>query len=208
MISLPSTPLPFIIRHSAIAYRPSTNSHRCASTHHLHPNHLVPHVLLGSRLALRHQVLQRRLLSATALGQWSPQHYPARRQSASPVQPIPTHQMTSPLHPLHPSHMHIPSWMNDSDELHCLPHHRKEEPLRQLATIPPTRLKERPRSVFPLYLCPILKQTVNMNKITSLSPLWLLLHHCGAALVAAERKIGNLSPGNFVNPDGRARMAE
>jgi hypothetical protein len=98
--------------------------------------------------------------------------------------------------------------MDDSDELHCPPHHRKEEPLRQLAAIPPTRLKGRPRSVFPLCLCPIPKQAVNMIKITSLSPLWLVLHHCDAAQVAAERKIGNLSPGNFANPDGRARMAE
>jgi hypothetical protein len=30
------------------------------------------------------------------------------------------------------------------------------------------------------------KQAVNVNKITSLSPLWLLLHHCGVAQVAAE----------------------
>ena len=98
--------------------------------------------------------------------------------------------------------------MDDSDEHHCLPHHRKEEPLRQFAAIPPTRLKGRPRSVFLLYPCPIPKQIVNMNKITSLTPHWLLLHRYGAAQVAAERKIGNLCPGNFVNPDGRARMAE
>jgi len=203
-ISLPSISPPFIVRPST-AYRPSTNSHRYASTHHLRPNRLVPHVLLGPQLALQHQVLQRRLLS---LGQWSPQHYPDRRQSASPAHPIPTHQMTNQLHPLHPSHMHILFWMEGSDEPHCLPHHRKEEPLRQFAATPPTRLKGRPRSVFPPYPCPIPKQTVNMKKITSLPPLWLLLHHCGAAQVAVERKIDNLSPGNFVNPDGRARMAE
>ena len=107
MMFLPLISLPFIIRHSATAYRPSTNSHRCASTLHLHPSRLDPHVLLDSRVALQHQVLQRRLLSATALGQWSPRHYPARRQSASPVQPIPPHQMTSQLHLLHPSRMHI-----------------------------------------------------------------------------------------------------
>jgi hypothetical protein len=34
--SLSSIPLPFVIRHSATAYRPLTNSHRCASVHHLH----------------------------------------------------------------------------------------------------------------------------------------------------------------------------
>ena len=69
----------------------------------------------------------------------------------------------------------------------------------------PTRLKGRQRSVFPLCPCPIPKQTVNMKKIMSLPPLWLLLHHCGVAQVAVERKIDNLSPGNLVNPDGRAR---
>src|SRR6267154_1255593 len=98
--------------------------------------------------------------------------------------------------------------MDDSDELRCLPHHRKEERLRQWATIPLTRLKGHPRSVFPPCLFPTPKQAVNMIKIMSLSPHWLLMHHCGAAQVAAERKIDNLSQGNFVNPDGRARMAE
>src|SRR5712671_1535374 len=99
--------------------------------------------------------------------------------------------------------------MDDSDELHCPPHHQRGEQLRRFAAaIPPTRLKGPQRSVFPLCPCPIPKQAVNMNKIISLPPLWLPLHHCDAAQVAAERKIGNLSPGNFVNPDGRARMAE
>lgn len=36
-------------------------------------NRLVAHVLLDSQLGLQQQVLQRQLLSATALGQWNPQ---------------------------------------------------------------------------------------------------------------------------------------
>ena len=93
------------LRRSAIAYRPSTNCHLCASTHLPHPNHLVPHVLLTFHPTLQHQG---RLLPAIALDQWS-LHCPAPRRSVSPVQPIPTHLMTNPLHHLHPSHMHIQS---------------------------------------------------------------------------------------------------
>src|SRR6266850_975568 len=86
-----------------IAYRPSTNSLLCASTHLLHPKthllhpkRLIPHDLLIFQLAPRPQVLQPRLHPAPAPDQWNPQHYPDRRQSASPVLPILIHQTTNP----------------------------------------------------------------------------------------------------------------
>jgi hypothetical protein len=83
------------------ARRPLTNCHQCASTHLPRPKRLIPRVLLKFQLALQHQG---RLLPATVLDQWNPQHYPARRRSASLAQLIPTHLMTNPLHHLHPSH--------------------------------------------------------------------------------------------------------
>lgn len=70
-----------------IAYRPSTNSLLCASTHLLHLKRLVPHVLLIFQLVPQPQVLRPRLHPAPAPDQWNPQHYPDRRQSASPVLP-------------------------------------------------------------------------------------------------------------------------
>src|SRR5216684_3412578 len=98
--------------------------------------------------------------------------------------------------------------MDGSDVLHCPPHLRKEKLPRRFAATPLIHLKKPPRSAFLLCPCPVPKQAMNMDKITSLPPLWLLLHRYGAARVAAERKIGNLSPGNFAIPDGQARMAE
>jgi hypothetical protein len=85
-----------IFRLCVIAYRPSTNSLLCASTHLLHPKHLIPHVLLIFQPAPRPQVPQPRPHPAPAPDQWNPQHYQDRRQSASPVLPILIHPTTNP----------------------------------------------------------------------------------------------------------------
>jgi hypothetical protein len=52
---------------AGLPYRPLTNCHLCALIHRPHLNHPVPHVLLVSQQALRHQTLQRLLRPAHAL---------------------------------------------------------------------------------------------------------------------------------------------
>jgi hypothetical protein len=96
---------PSIHLHPA-AYRPSTNSLLCASTHRLHLSRLIPHVLLVTPPPPFHQVPHHRSLLAPALNLSSPQHCPGLRQSASLAPLIPTRLMINPLHllPLSPSH--------------------------------------------------------------------------------------------------------